>query len=182
MKKRLKGDNMKEYIKVPLERIAVIVGPNGEVKEFIEEKSTTSINIDSQTGDIEIDIKDSIKGLRTKDVINAIASGFSPEKAFRLFDDDLLVFETINLAKIAKTEKDLQRIKGRIIGSTGKTREVFENLTGVLISVYGKTISLIGYPEQNNVARAGIDMLLKGSTQKVVYKFLEKKTGELKRT
>ncbi len=29
---------MKEYIKVPLERIAVIVGPNGEVKEFIEEK------------------------------------------------------------------------------------------------------------------------------------------------
>jgi len=28
---------MKEYIKVPLERIAVIVGPDGEVKQFIEE-------------------------------------------------------------------------------------------------------------------------------------------------
>ncbi len=90
---------MKEYIKVPLERIAVIVGPNGEVKEFIEEKSATSININSQTGDVEIDIKDPIKGLRIKDVINAIASGFSPEKAFRLFDDDLLMFETINLSQ-----------------------------------------------------------------------------------
>lgn len=172
---------MKEYIKVPLERIAVIVGPNGEVKQFIEEKSATSINIDSQTGDVEIYIKDPIKGLRTKDVINAIASGFSPEKVFRLFDDDLLMFETINLSNIVKTEKDLERIKGRIIGSTGKTREVFENLTGALISVYGKTISLIGYPEQNNVARVGIDMILKGSTQKVVYKFLEKKACEIKR-
>lgn len=173
---------MKEYIKVPLERIAVIVGPNGEVKQFIEEKSATSINIDSQTGGVEIDIKDPIKGLRTKDVVNAIASGFSPEKVFRLFDNDLLIFETINLSNIAKTEKDLQRIKGRIIGSAGKTRDIFENLTGALISVYGKTISLIGYPEQNNVARVGIDMLLKGSTQKAVYKFLEKKTGELKGT
>ncbi len=53
----------------------------------------------SQTGYVEIDIKDPIKGLRTKDVINAIASGFSPEKAFRLFDDDLLMFETINLSQ-----------------------------------------------------------------------------------
>lgn len=171
---------MKEYIKIPLERIAVIVGPNGEVKQFIEEKSATSIDIDSRTGDVEIDIKDPIKGLRTKDVINAIASGFSPEKVFRLFDDDLLIFETINLSNIVKTEKDLQRMKGRIIGSAGKTREIFENLTGVFISVYGKTIGLIGYPEQNNIARVGIDMLLKGSTQKVVYNFLEKKTGELK--
>lgn len=172
---------MKEYVKIPLERIAVIVGPNGEVKKFIEEKSATSINIDSQTGDIEIDIKDPIKGMRTKEVINAIARGFSPEKAFLLFDEDLLVFDTIDLSlsNFAKTEKDLERIKGRIIGSSGKTRDVFENLTGAFISVYGKTISLIGYPEQNNVARTGIDMLLKGSTQKVVYNFLEKKIGEL---
>lgn len=67
-----------------------------------------------------------------------------------------------------------------MIGSTGNTREIFENLTGVFISVYGKTISLIGYPEQNHVARGGIDMLLKGSAQKIVYKFLEKKAFELK--
>lgn len=30
---------MKEYTKVPLDRIAVIIGPNGEVKKFIEEKT-----------------------------------------------------------------------------------------------------------------------------------------------
>jgi ribosomal RNA assembly protein len=171
---------MKEYTKIPLDRIAVIVGQNGEVKEFIEKKSMTSLNIDSQTGEVEIDIKDPIKGLRTKDVINAIASGFSPEKVFRLFDDDLLIFETISLSDIAKSEKYLHRIKGRIIGGTGKTLEIFENLTGVSISVYDKTIGIIGYSAQNNVARKGIDMLLKGSPQRFVYMFLDKKAGRLK--
>ena len=173
---------MKEHIKIPLERVAVLVGPKGSVKELIEEKSTAAINIDSQSGDVEIDDpKDPLKGLRAKEVIQAAARGFSPEKALRLFDDDLLMFEIIDLSDIARSDKDMQRLKGRIIGKNGKTREVFESLTEAQISVYGKTICLIGYPEQNAVARAGIDMLLKGSTHGPVYKFLEKKKSELKR-
>lgn len=174
---------MTEHIKIPLERIAVLVGPKGSIKELIEEKSTARLNIDSQSGDIEItDPKDPLKGMRAKEVVHAIGRGFSPEKALRLFDEDLLMFETIDLTNIASTEKDLQRIKGRIIGKAGKSREIFETLTNVRISVYGKTISIIGYPEQNAVARAGIDMLLKGSSHGPVYKFLEKKKSDLKRT
>lgn len=173
---------MIEHIKIPLDRVAVLVGPAGKTKELIEEKTTAEINIDSHSGDVEImGPKDPIKGLRAKEVVQAIARGFSPEKAFMLFDDDLLMFETIDVSEIARSEKDLARIKGRIIGRGGKTREVFEDLTETRISVYGKTISLIGYPEQNAVARAGIDMLLKGSTHGPVYKFLEKKKSELKR-
>ncbi len=173
---------MTEHIKIPLERVAVLVGPKGSTKELIEEKSTAAVNIDSQTGDVQIEEpKDPIKGLRAKEVVHAIARGFSPEKALRLFDDDLLMFETIDLSNIAKTEKDMLRLKGRIIGTAGKTREVFETLTSARISVYGKTICLIGYPEQNAVARAGIDMLLQGSTHGPVYKFLEKKKSELKK-
>ncbi|MCZ7355489.1 MAG: KH domain-containing protein [Candidatus Methanoperedens sp.] len=173
---------MTDHIKIPLERVAVLVGPKGGTKELIEEKSTAALNIDSQSGDVEIsNAKDPIKGLRASEVVHAIARGFSPEKALRLFDDDLLIFESIDLSNIARTEKDLQRLKGRIIGKAGKTREVFETLTNARISVYGKTICLIGYPEQNAVARAGIDMLLEGSTHGPVYKFLEKKKSELKK-
>jgi len=172
---------MNEHIKIPLERVAVLVGPKGSVKEIIEERSTASLNIDSSTGDVEIqEPKDPIKGLRAREIVHAIARGFSPEKALKLLDDDLLMFETIDLSNIARTEKDMQRLKGRIIGREGKTREVFETLTGARISVYGKTISLIGYPEQNSVARAGIDMLLKGSSHGPVYNFLEKKKTDLK--
>ena len=172
---------MNEVIKIPLDRVAVLVGPKGSIKELIEEKSTTSINIESSSGTVEImDAKDPIKGMRAREVVHAIARGFSPEKAMKLFDDDYLMFETIDLSNIARTEKDMERLKGRIIGRGGKTREVFEDLTNVRISVYGKTISIIGYPEQNGVARAGIDMLLKGSTHGPVYKFLEKKRTDLK--
>ncbi|GFO97732.1 KH domain-containing protein [groundwater metagenome] len=172
---------MNEHIKIPLDRVAVLVGPKGSIKELIEEKSTAPINIDSSSGDVEImDAKDPIKGMRARDAVHAIARGFSPEKAMKLFDDDYLMFETIDLSNIARTEKDMERLKGRIIGRAGKTREIFEEITNVRISVYGKTISIIGYPEQNAVARAGIDMLLKGSTHGPVYKFLEKKRSELK--
>jgi len=172
---------MSEHIKIPLDRVAVLVGPKGSIKELIEKKSTTSINIESSSGTVEImDAKDPIKGMRAREVVHAIARGFSPEKATRLFDDDNLMFETIDLSNIARTEKDMERLKGRIIGRAGKTREVFEEITNVRLSVYGKTISIIGYPEQNAVARAGIDMLLKGSTHGPVYKFLEKKRTDLK--
>lgn len=164
------------------ERIAVLVGPKGSIKELIEEKSTAMLSIDSQSGDVEItDAKDPLKGMRAREVIHAIARGFSPQKALRLFDDELLMFETIDLSNIARTEKDLQRVRGRIIGKAGKTREIFEALTNARISVYGKTVCLIGYPEQNGVARKGIDMLLEGSSHGPVYKFLEKKKSELKR-
>ncbi len=172
---------MNEHIRIPLDRVAVLVGPKGSIKELIEKKSTTAINIESSSGTVEImDAKDPVKGMRAREVIHAIARGFSPEKAMKLFDDDNLMFETIELSNIARTEKDMERLKGRIIGRAGKTREVFEDLTNVRISVYGKTISIIGYPEQNAVARAGIDMLLKGSTHGPVYKFLEKKRTDLK--
>lgn len=172
---------MTEHIKVPLERIAVLVGPKGSIREQIEEKSSAMLNIDSDSGDVELqDPKDAVKGMRAREVVNAIARGFSPEKALKLFDNESLMFETIDLSNIARTEKDLERIRGRIIGSGGKTREFFENLTNTNISVYGKTVSLIGYPEQTAVARKGIDMLLEGAAHGPVYKFLEKKRSELK--
>ena len=168
-------------IKIPHDRIAVLIGHKGSTKKLIEEKSTARLEIDSNEGIVEIiEPKDPVKGLRASEVIHAIARGFSPEKAIRLFDDDLLIYDIIDLSGIARTEKDLKRIKGRIIGRNGKTRSIFENLTNVLISVYGKTVSLIGHPEQIAVARAGIDMLLKGSPHAPVYKFLEKKRQELK--
>ncbi len=174
---------MTEHIKVPFERIAVLVGPKGSTKELIEEKSTARLNIDSDSGDVELqEPKDALKGMRAREVIHAIARGFSPEKALKLFDNESLMFETIDLSNIARTEKELERIKGRIIGSGGKTRDYFENLTNTNISVYGKTISMIGYPEQNTVARKGIDMLLEGTAHGPVYKFLEKKRSELKQS
>jgi ribosomal RNA assembly protein len=73
----------------------------------------------------------------------------------------------------------MARIKGRIIGRDGRSREIMEQLSGSKVSVYGKTVALLGYPEQIRVARTAIEMLLDGAPHGNVYSFLEKKHQEL---
>jgi len=70
------------------------------------------------------------------------------------------MFETIDLSNIARTEKDLMRIREDSSVRRERPGDI-ETLTNAFISVYGKTVSMIGYPEQNAVARAGIICFLK---------------------
>lgn len=174
-------NKMTMYVKVPMDRVAVIIGPDGKTKALIEERSTASLTIDSQTGSIEItDPRDPILAMKAAEVIKSIGRGFSPDKVLRLFDDDMLTVEIMDLSHIAGTSKELKRIKGRIIGKGGKSREIFENLTGCKISVMGKTVSILGHLDQILVARTGIEMLINGSPHGPVFSFLEKKRRELK--
>ena len=171
-----------QYVRVPLDRIGVLIGHNGIVKEELERASASRIKVNSEDGEVCIestggDEDDPTKTLRVVDAISAIGRGFSPEKAFALLEDESLIFDVISLAHL--TPKALKRIKGRIIGQKGKTRRVIETLTGVKISVYGKTVSLIGYPEQIKVAREAIEMLIKGTPHSTVYAFLERKRRTL---
>ncbi len=169
-----------QYVRVPLDRIGVLIGHNGIVKEELERASASRIKVDSEDGEVCIEGmegEDPTKTLRVVDAIRAIGRGFSPEKALALLEDDSLLFDVISLAHL--TPKALKRMKGRIIGQKGKTRRVIETLTGVKISVYGKTVSLIGYPEQIKVAREAIEMLLKGTPHSTVYSFLERKRRAL---
>ena len=49
------------------------------------------------------------------------------------------------------------------------------------ISVYGKTVSLIGDMERIQIAKEAVQMILDGVRHKSVYAFLEKKKNKLKR-
>lgn len=71
---------------MPKERIGVAIGPNGEVKRFIERRTGTKITFDSETGEVQIEPsgEDPLGVLKAREVIQAIARGFSPERAFRL--------------------------------------------------------------------------------------------------
>ncbi len=167
-----------QYVRIPHERIGVLIGHNGIVKEEIERRSASRISVDSEDGEVAIEgIEggDQIKTLKVADVISAIGRGFSPEKAVALMDDDLLLFEVISLDHL--TPKTLKRVKGRIIGQKGKTRRAIENLTGAKISVYGKTVGLIGFSHQIKAAGEAIEMLIKGTPHSTVYSFLERQRG-----
>ena len=44
-----------KYLKIPVERIGVLIGKNGENKEKIEKRTNVKINIDSKLGEITIE-------------------------------------------------------------------------------------------------------------------------------
>jgi ribosomal RNA assembly protein len=172
---------MKEYLKVPKDRIGVIIGTHGSTKAEIEEKGEVKLDIDSVEGTVSIE-SDSMSILNSTEVVNALARGFSPEKAFRIFDDEQITLDIIDLSKVANTPKELKRIMGRVIGKEGRTREALENLTGANVSIYGKTVSTIGYVDQIQTVRKAIEMLAEGAKHAAVYSFLERKRQELKRS
>lgn len=168
---------------MPKERIGVAIGPSGEVKREIERRTGTRLILDSETGQVKIEVvgDDPLGGLNAREVLRAIARGFSSERAFRLFEEDQLL-ETIDIREFAgRSEKALVRLKGRAIGEGGKTRRILEETTDAYVSVYGKTISLIGTAEQLAVAREAVDMLLGGAKHSTVYRFLERKRRAMKR-
>ncbi len=165
-----------QYLRIPHDRIGVLIGHNGEVKCELERLSASRIMVDSEDGSVcveGVEGEDPVKTLRVVEAIKAIGRGFSPEKALALLNDDSLLLDIISLAHLSP--KTLKRVKGRIIGEKGKARRVIETLTGVKVSVYGKTVSLIGYPEQIEVARDAIEMLIRGIPHSTVYSFLERK-------
>jgi len=153
------------------------------VKKAIEEKTGAKLEVDSESGVVVVQSEaDALKALRAAEVIKAIARGFSPEKALRLLDNEDLILDVMDLSALSDSPADLKRIKGRIIGKGGKTREVIEQMTGARLSVYGKTISIIGDADQLATVRAAIDMLIDGAPHSAVYSYLEKRRSELKRS
>jgi len=166
------------HIKIPSERVAVLIGVDGSIKRQIEKRSGARLRIDSASGSVTIDSPNSLNVMRAGDVVKAIGRGFSPEHALRLFDDEALVLDLIDLSDM--TQKDVKRVKGRIIGKNGRTRELIESLLDVKVSIYGKTVGLIGDITCVQVARKAIEMLIEGAPHGTVYSYLEKKRREWK--
>ena len=167
---------------MPMERIGVAIGPDGEVKREIERRTGIKLIFDTESGLVEIEqvTADPVALLCARDVLNAIARGFSPKRAFRLFGEGEY-FELVNLTDYLTSEKAMTRLKGRIIGEGGKTRRIIEETSGVHMSVYGKTVALIGNPQQLATARRAVQMLIGGAKHSTVYGFLERKRREMKR-
>lgn len=172
---------MTQEVKIPNDRIGAIVGKSGETRKFLEKMLHVTLEIDSQSGLIEIiNEEDSLAEIRSMEVIKAIGRGFSPERAKKLLEDDDMILTLIDLSDIADTPQKLARIRGRIIGREGKAREQIENMTGALVSVYGKTVGIIGMPDQMNDAHTAVTMLINGSDHSTVFNFLDRKKKEAK--
>ncbi len=172
-----------QYVRVPVDRIGVLLGRSGEVKKKVENETGVSINIDSTEGDVEVDgsgSPDPVMELKVTAFVNAIGRGFSPDRAKKLLMDDAFL-DTMHISDYTGGRKNrLQRMRGRLIGAAGKSRKTLEELTETSISVQGDTVAVIGDPVEIELAKSGIDMLLRGSEHSAVFHFLEHKRRELK--
>jgi ribosomal RNA assembly protein len=183
MSEELDNREFSQSIKIPRDRIGVLVGKNGEVKKIIEGVSLCSLEIDSTEGDVYVypsKDADPIKVNITGEVIKAIGRGFSPERSTFLYNDgyQLIVISLREFAK--KGSNRINEIKGRLIGREGKTRKVIEEITDCLVCVYGDTVSLIGDYISMKYAIQAVQMIIEGRKQRTVYTFLESKVRELK--
>jgi ribosomal RNA assembly protein len=170
-----KDEQFRLILHIPQERIPVIIGNKGKTKFKICKMCNVEIAVESKTGQITIGSTtknfDENGALKARDIINAISNGFSPERAFRILDDESL-FQVLDLRNFTTSSNSTNRIKGRIIGEKGKARKNIEELTNTFISIYGHTVSLIGNYEETKLALDAIMLLVNGRSHKTVYEML----------
>jgi len=168
-----------QYLKIPKDRVAVLIGKNGETKKKIEARAKVKLDI-SKEGGVTMLSDDGLALWKTEKVVKAIGRGFNPNTAMRLLKDDYELI-IINLDDMFHgRESDVKRVKGRIIGEGGKSRRIIEDLTGSKISVYGKTVGAITVAEDLPLVETALDMLIGGAQHASVYAVLEKMRRERK--
>ncbi|MDY6773970.1 MAG: KH domain-containing protein, partial [Candidatus Nanohaloarchaea archaeon] len=110
------------HLRIPEERVSVLIGEDGETLEEVQELTGTEIEVED--GKVEIE-GDPLEEIRAFNIVKAIGRGFSPERALRLLEDntDLCV---IDVSEFAPTDNAKERLKGRVIGRDGETRAKIE--------------------------------------------------------
>ncbi len=166
-----------QFVKVPGERIGALIGKKGAVVERIKQECWVNVEIESETGNVVVgyDTRSLLEGnpFKALEIISAIARGFSPEKAFKLLNEDI-VFQLLDVRDyVGNSQSSIRRLKGRIIGERGKSRRTIEELSGADVSVYGHTVGFIGVFDAIKVAVEAIILLSKGSSHRIVYAMLQ---------
>ena len=107
------------YLRIPTERVGVLIGPGGETKSRLQEVTGVILQIDSASGEVTVDesnASDPALSLKVRDVVSAIGRGFSEERAFRLLQDDVYL-EMFDIKDFAHSRNRIAQIKARVIGT-----------------------------------------------------------------
>ncbi len=173
--------SFEQVVRVPIERVGAVIGKEGSTKRSLEAELRVKLGVDSREGLVTVKADSVDKGdpFLAVRVIEAIGRGFSPQRAKRLLEEGT-AFEVIDLRDFGSTEKSLDRIRGRVIGLKGKSRRVIEELTRCHLSVYGRTVAIIGDATEVQLASEAVKKLASGSQHRTVYNELQKARSKRK--
>ena len=173
----------RQTVRIPSDRIGALLGKGGKTKKWLEETFKIRLIVDSNTGEATIEsLTDTLETdtLKAVEVVNAIARGFSQGRAARLKQDDTILSIMDLRSYQGKSSNSLTRVRGRIIGESGRARRVIEELTRAEVSVYGHTIAIIGRIDEVKLAEDALDILASGGPHRVAYQLLQKRRTEAK--
>lgn len=164
---------MIENIMIPEERLRILK-KNDKWKKELKEFLNVEIELNEE---ILINGDDPFQVMRAKEIMKAFGRGFDFDAALDLLDEEYLL-ETMDMGEFTGKSKRRQIVlKGRIIGTEGRTKKMIERYAEVKIAIYGKTISIIGKWNNLRIAKEAIEMILSGKMHNTVYRFLE--TGKV---
>jgi len=158
---------MIEVIKIPEERLKIFKSKGYENQ--LENLTNSKIDVND---DIFIESEDPIMAMRIKEAVKAFGRGFDFDIALNLLDEEYYL-ETRNIQDFSgKSRERMAVLKGRLIGSNGRTKRLIEKYTNAKIAIYGKTVSIIGRWDEIQKARQAIEGLLYGRKHATVYRSL----------
>lgn len=143
-----------------------------------ELEKTLKVKIDIRGRQVTID-GEAVDEFEAASIIEAIGFGFSAKKALLLKGPDY-TFRRINIKNFTR-RKNLEDVRGRIIGRQGKTKKIIEDISGVYLELNNNEVGLIGPTEDIEQETAALTNLIKGTKQANVYQKLEKINAEKKR-
>lgn len=105
-------------------------------------------------------------------VVMALNYGFEFKEAMLIKDEDF-VLEVLLIKDFTK-RKDLSRVRARIIGKQGKTKETLSQLTKCFFQIKDNEVAILGDAEYIYNAQEAVKLIIKGSKHANVYKYLER--------
>lgn len=139
-------------------------------KKELEDKLGVKIAVKGTT--VSISGKKEVDEYFAERVLLALDFPFLTEDAL-LLKSEIYMFEALKI-KDFTWRKDMKTIKGRLIGTKGKTLRVLENLSDSYIAVKNNSVAIIAPAETFELARQAVISLIQGSKQGNVYSYLEK--------
>ncbi|NCO96946.1 MAG: RNA-processing protein [Candidatus Aenigmarchaeota archaeon CG_4_10_14_0_8_um_filter_37_24] len=165
---------MIDFIKIPEKMKKVLIKDNKD-RKHLENLTDTKITIGD---DLKIE-GESFQVYQAKQVLKAFGRGFIIKDALSLLDDSYGL-EIIDLTDIIKSQNRMGVVKGRIIGTRGKTKKMIERYTETKLSIQGKTVSILGEWNKISVSKEALMMLIKGCNHSTLYKWLERQYSGVK--